>query len=396
MPGTAPPLRRTVAGPLLVLAFASYAALALFSGIDRASETQPDLAKKVPRLLASEALRSGGRAALGTGNTAQALQLGEAAVRDAPLDPASTALLGAARLTGGDPGGADRAFRIAAQLGWRVPYTQLYMMARALDIGDYRIAAMRLDALARQNPATLSDRRLFDPFERSAPGRAALAERLAANPPWLRDYAMQVADLPADRLAQRYAVLTTLAASGWQVGCTPIGAPVSRLIAQGAIEDAARLWRGHCPVAAAGLLYDGSFSAASLDQSESEFAWTFIGQSDVSVVIEPAANPPAHQLVIDSSASQQRQVLRQLVLLPQGRYRLSWQSDAESGNQVMAQFNCAPAGSEAIAPSRDAASRRWAVTVTMDRACPARWIGFAIKPGAANVRIADVRLDRVA
>ncbi|MFM5884207.1 MAG: hypothetical protein ACKOQ3_02540, partial [Novosphingobium sp.] len=254
--------------------------------------------------------------------------------------------------------------------------------------------ALRLDAMARQNPAVLADRRLFDPFERSAAGRAALVERLGTAPPWLRDYAMQVADLPADRLAQRYGVLEALAEKGGRVGCTPIGAPVSRLIAAGAAPDAARLWRGHCPAAATALLYDGNFAAASLDQSESEFAWTFIGQSDVSVLIEPAATPPARGLVIDSSAPQPRQVLRQLVLLPAGAYRLSWQGDAQTGTQMLVQFTCAPDAQAAIVPQGNPASKRWTATLEMDASCAARWIGFVVRPGATNAQIADVRLER--
>jgi hypothetical protein len=393
-PAAAAPRRAAIVAALF--GFGAYAGLAVGSGLDRASETQPAIAARVPRLLASEALRSEGRQALAKGDGPRALALGERAVADAPLDPASTALLGAARYATGDRGGADRAFRLAAQLGWRIPYTQLYMMGRALEVGDYRVAALRLDALARQNPAALDDRRLFDPFERSAAGRAALADRLATKPPWLRPYAMAVQALPPDRLAQRVAVLNALEGRGTKVGCTPIGAPVSRLIASGALADAARLWRGHCPAAAGTLLYDGNFAAASLDQSESEFAWTFIGQSEVSVVIEPAGADPARTLVIDSTAARPMQVVRQLVLLSPGAYRLSWQADNGSGTpsaQVLAQFSCEPASSEGIEPQFDPAHRRWSARLAMDAGCPARWIGFAVKPGASGVRLRDVRLD---
>lgn len=48
----------------LVTAFAAYAALAAASALDRASEARPGLASRVPALLASEALRAGGRTAL--------------------------------------------------------------------------------------------------------------------------------------------------------------------------------------------------------------------------------------------------------------------------------------------------------------------------------------------
>lgn len=395
-------MARSAAGPgrvpviVAALLGLAYAALAVASGLDRATLTRPELAPRVPRFAASEALRSEGSHALASGEGQRALALGEQAVVKAPLDPASTALLGAARYATGDRGGADKAFRVAAQLGWRVPYTQLYMLGRAIEVGDYRVAALRLDALARQSPAVLAERQLFDPLERSAPGRAALAERMRANPPWLRAYAMDVQGLTPDRLAQRVAVLGELARRGGVVGCAPIGAPVSRLIAAGLVSDAARLWREHCPAARQALLYDGTFARAALDQSESEFAWTFIGNSQVSAVFEPAGTAPARAVVIDSSAPRAAQVMRQLVLLAPGAYRLSWQAEREGGTpgaQVLAQFACQPATSDGLEPRFDPASRRWSVRLVADGTCPARWIGFAVKPGASGVRIADVRLE---
>lgn len=373
-----------------------YAALALGSALDRASLTRPELAPRVPRILASEALRSEGSQALARGEGQAASVLGERAVIAAPLDPASTALLGAARYAAGDRGGADRAFRLAAQLGWRIPYTQLYMLGRALETGDFRVAALRLDALARQNPALLADRRLFDPLERSAAGRAALAERLLAGPPWLRSYAIDVQGLEPDRLAQRVAVLGELARRGGRIGCTPAGAPASRLIAAGAIADAARFWRSHCPAADRGLVYDGAFAAAAPDQSESEFAWTFIGNSQVSVAFETAGTGPGRTLVIDSTAPRAEQVVRQLVLAAPGRYRLSWQDEGGGGGAaapVLAQFACEPATRGGMEPQFDPASGRWFALVVADGRCAARWVGFAVKPGAAGARVSDVRLE---
>ncbi|PKB19298.1 hypothetical protein B0I00_1529 [Novosphingobium kunmingense] len=389
-------MSRRVASVAAVAACAIYAALALASGLDRAAETHPDLGQMVPAFLQSQTLRSAGAAALASGDSAAALTLGERAVDDAPIDPQSTALLGAARLARGDAPTADRAFRVAARLGWRVPYTQLYVMGRALEEGDLRMAALRLDALVRQNPALLADRRLFDPFERSAVGRVALAERMSLKAPWLRRYAMDLASLPPDRLAQRVAVLFAVAQRGTQIGCQPVGAAVSRLIAAGQPAEAEQLWRAHCPGAGKGLLYDSDFAAARLDQTESEFAWFFIGNSQTSAVLSPASDGPGQTLTIDSTASLPEMIVRQLVFIPQGSYRLSWQAvsgDGSPSDRTLAFFSCANATRDFIEPALDPRSRRWFVTVTMDGACPARWIGFAARPGASGVRMGAVRLE---
>lgn len=378
----------------LVAGFVAYGALAVASALDRASEARPSMADRVPALFASEALRAQGRTALAAGDGRAALRLGEAAVDDAPLDPASTALLGAARYATADRIGADRAFRVAAQLGWRVPYTQLYMMGRALEVGDLRVAALRLDALARQNKAVLRERALLDPLERDPRGRAALAQRLREYAPWLTAYAMEVDDLPPDVIGQRAAVLGETARQGGVVGCQPIAPTVSALIRSEAVPTAAALWRAHCPGAAGSLLYDGNFAMARIDQSRSEFAWAFIGQSEASVVFEPAGAGQA--LVIDSAPGLPRLVLRQLVLVPPGRYRLSWQA-SDSQNQpsgaVVAAFTCNPDPREWAEGQAAVGTTRRSVEVTMDGACPARWLGLAIKGGSTATRLADVRLE---
>ncbi|NOU03643.1 MAG: hypothetical protein HOO94_08370 [Novosphingobium sp.] len=382
----------------LVTAFAVYAALAAASALDRASEARPGLASRVPALLASEALRAGGRTALAAGDGRTALRLGEAAVADAPLDPASTALLGAARYATADRTGADRAFRIAAQLGWRVPHTQLYMMGRALEVGDLRVAALRLDALVRQNRALLRERALLDPLERDPRGRVALAERLRESPAWLTAYAMEVDDLPPDVIGQRAAVLGETARLGLAIGCQPIAPTVSALIRSNAVPAAAALWRAHCPGAAGSLIYDGNFANARIDQSRSEFAWSFIGQSEASVVFEPVSGGAGQALVIDSAPGRPRLVLRQLVLVPPGRYRLSWQATATQGQPsalVVVSFTCNPDPREWIEGQAAAGSARRTVEVTVDGACPARWLGLAIKGGSTAVRLADVRLEPI-
>ena len=94
------PRRRPRAAMLLTGAAALlvYAGLALGSGLDRMSAGQPSLAPRVPGLFASEALRAMGAQALGRGDAAAALRIGQQALRDAPTDPQSAALFGAGNL----------------------------------------------------------------------------------------------------------------------------------------------------------------------------------------------------------------------------------------------------------------------------------------------------------
>lgn len=378
------------------LACLGYAGLALGSGLDRLSAARPELAPSVPAAFASQALRSEGAALIAKAQPRAALKRGEAAVIDAPLDPASTALLGMARFRLGDIGGADRAFRIAGQLGWRDRFTQLYWMGRALEIGDWRVAAMRLDALLRQNPALLGERQLMDPLERSPAGRAALAERMLANPGWLQPYTAAVSETPRDVLLQRTQVLGSLAALKGVLGCEPVAPLIERLVANSAEQDAAVLWRQHCPGAGQSLVYDGRFVTAALDQDRSQFAWTFIGQSDASLMFEAPASDGSRLLAIDSSASYPRQIARQLVLVPPGAYRLSWSArtaDGQPSNVVLAALTCAQVPDEWLPAELDPAGRRWVARVTIGTDCTAQWLSLGLAASGGAATLGDIRLD---
>ena len=378
------------------LACLGYGALAISSGLDRMSLKQPELAPSVPAPFASQALRSAGAVLIGRGQARLALAKGDAAVRDAPLDPGSTALLGIARFRTGDGPGAERAFRIAGQLGWREQFTQTYWMGRALEIGDWRIAAMRLDALLRQSPALLAERRLLDPVESSAAGRAALAERILAGPGWLRPYTTALTDLPRPVLLLRAEVLGAVAARKGLLGCEAVAPLVERLVGEAAELEAATLWRQHCPGAATTPIYDGQFIAASIQQDNNQFAWTFIGQSDANLLLEPTETGPVRRLVVETSASKLRQIARQMVLIAPGAYRLSWTAEDQNGapsDLVAAALTCSQIPGEWLAARFDPVARRWVAPLTAGTACKTHWLSFGVTGRSGTVRLGDIRLD---
>ena len=225
-----------------------YIGLALGNGLDRLSATRPELAHEVPELFASEALRVAGAQALGDGNARAMRIISERAIRDAPSDPQSAAMLGAALLASGDQTRADRAFRVAGRLGWRVPITQNYWMSKALAVSDYQSAALRLDALARQLPSLINEPQLLNPMERNPAGRAALIQRMARHPAWLTNYVAFDAAAPADALVQRSVVLEEAADVGVLLGCEAVAPMVKQLVGQKLVDDGARLWRAQCSV----------------------------------------------------------------------------------------------------------------------------------------------------
>lgn len=228
-----------------------YLALALVSGADRSAATKAGKAVRFPRALAVESLGLAGDNAISEARYDDALAIARRAVARAPIEPTSTALLGAAWLGKGDDAQARAAFTVAGRLGWRVPLTQAYWMRMALDAGDTRVAALRLDALLRQNPALLGNDQALAPIEASPAGRSALAARLATRPPWLPAYVNDHGEAGHDAMLRRASVLLNLAARrpagvGVRLGCDVIRPAAVRLMVLNEPELARSLWRAHC------------------------------------------------------------------------------------------------------------------------------------------------------
>lgn len=359
------------------LALLTYGGLAVASGLDRMSATSPELARLVPAPFAAQALRIEARDLLDRGQPQRALTTAQTALARSPLDPESPALLGLARLQTGDDRAAERAFVVAGKLGWRVPSVQAYWMDRALASSDYKVAAMRLDAMLRQRPDRVDERRLLDPMERNPAGQEALAARMAAAPAWLATYSTRVTGLDRGRLLQRAMVMEALARRGLAVGCEAASPMVEALVDKDAVEVAGAVWRRHCPDAASGLVHDPDFATARIDQDRSQFAWTFLGHSDIGLVLEPAERHGLRQLAIESASAQPRLVLRQLILLDPGTYRLTWRTGAPADSAIMASLSCSP-GDRDWLPAYREDNGLMRADVTIDGSCAARWLGFAI------------------
>ena len=379
-----------------VLASLAYAGLAFGSGLDRLAADDPAMAQRVPSVFAAQALRTLGAQALALGKAGEVLRLGQAALNDSPTDPQSAAMFGAGLLASGNRAGADRAFRTAGKLGWRVPITQNYWMGKALAQGDYPLAALRFDALLRQQPALHRQRALLDPLERNPAGRAALITRIALRPVWVESYAGDVADLPADVMEQRTTVLLEAAAKGVVLGCPTIAPSASRLATLGLFTQGSALWRAHCPAAGTALLGDNNFAMAGLGAKSSAFAWEVLGNSALSLSFVPSPTGSGQRLTLDGSATHPSLFLTQLLALAPGRYVLSWSAGNEQlqpSDRILASLSCQGQAPSWLVPQLDRRTGRWNAGVDVASACPAQVLGFAAAAGSLNVWLEQIRIE---
>jgi len=378
-----------------VLAGLALGALAVGSGLDREARLQPALARSVPWPFAAEAALVRGRRLLAAGQYRAVADEAAAAIRAAPVDPESTALLGAARAGLGEAVRAEQAFLVAGRLGWRAPLTQFYWFERAAEVGDSRVAALRLDAILRASPALMENSGLLAPLEASEAGRAALADRLAAGPDWLKPYADGLGATNPAQVAIRADVLNRLAASGHALGCAGAGSLTGQLVSLGNVALAHELWRRHCPAHTGTLLNDAGFAGLQVHQPDSPFDWTVIGDSDVSLSVDSQPDG-TRRLLLASSAAFPRKMLTQLVRLAPGGYRLSWRATDAAGadrDRVVATVSCHPDSHDWLATTLDPASHRFSADVAVDGSCPGQWLGFALLPGTDPISFGAIDLQ---
>ena len=377
------PLRGRLIATVAVL---SVAFACLGSGLDRIAVKSFGVAAAVPAPLRAQSLRPLAQVAMIAGQPAAAVRLAAAAVAADPVDPASSALLGGARMLANDYPGAEQAFRVAASFGWREPLTQRYWYAAALQSRDYPRAAERLDALLRVNGNLPDAAALLAPLESDPEGRVALIQRLRERPRWLPGYLRVGADLDGEALVRRSQVLVELAAGGAPLGCQMVTSWARGALARGDRASAERMWQAHCPGAANdGLLADGEFDQLG-NETAAPFGWQVERSGDVSV--RPEVYSEGYRLSLRNRASFSRRVLRQPVALAPGRYRLR---GAGATGTFAASLGCGKAPAMPRLVEGDLASEGQVLTVF--EACDRLELAIWLRPTGEAVTLDRVTLQ---
>lgn len=357
-----------------------FALVALGNGLDRASATYPQLARYVPSAFAAEAWRSLSAENLGATTGDRGASFAGAALAADPIDPRSAALLGASSLAAGKPARADQAFRVAARFGWRDPLTQLYLMNAALNQGQPRLAALRIDALLRQAPTFPVRDMLIAQFFAVPGGAEALNERLSLRPAWADSFMGDRTGLALSQLKQRARVVAQTSGPPW--GCEAVAPFVQRLMVQGGPAAAAMVWRKHCPQATAGIA-DPHFAALSSTRQQTAFDWNFPGNGNVSASPDPAGRG----LSIRVNGPTAQLVAWQMLVLTPGRYRMNWQvqGDAAQTGRLWVGLSCTYGDRQPVAavPGADGS---YSANADIDAACQGRYLSVWAAPSPGEVR----------
>lgn len=379
-------LRYLFAACILLAAF-GLASLALLSGVDRLGLSDARTAANKPAFISPVAARSLARMALTKGQPDQAEIWARRAVMAEPLDPGSSALLGAALFAQGHLARADDAFLVAGRLGWRDPITQLYWMQVALNRDETEIAAQRLDAVLRQVPAFPQADQLLNQFTNNEAGRRALAVRLSLRPSWLTAFVKPNAGIDPKQFRERALVLGLLGPQALK--CDEVATLIDRLAQQGDVEQGLAIWRLACSARnGQGLMSDPGFAEATLGQQRTVFDWSFPADANLSVELLPGASE-TQELRARVTAASSRAVTQQLLVLPPGGYRLSWSAKDDSGASVgrfAASLGCGtPQAGGTPGTLVDQKQARFAVDLDADPGCPGQLLVLWLAPGSGAI-----------
>lgn len=303
-----------------------YAVAAVGNGSDRASLYAP-AGPVLPAAFKAQVYRQEARQALAEGDTNTALNAAWRAVQAAPIEPGSTALLGATYFAVDQPDRAFETFKVARQFGWRDFSTQAYWVAAGLAFSDSASVAKHLDALMRVAPDQPGTNDVLVRLEGTAKGRQALYARLVEQPGWIDAYARSSADLAPAPFAARLALLEMLKTKGTVASCQRVSDAVNSLAyRQNRFADARRLWAASCQQGPASAVSNGDFARA-LPAWNTPFDWQLPSAGGVSADIFGGA------LVARNDNPLPVTVATQYVMLPPGRARVTWTASASASGQ---------------------------------------------------------------
>jgi hypothetical protein len=232
---------------------------------------------------------------------------------------------------------ADMALTLAARLGWRDGFAQLWLLNRAMAGKDWTTAARAADALLRIEFARPEARAALQRLMAIPEGRRAIAERLAARPQWGPLFFSGV-DFRAPHASQDFGtLLIELNAQGVLPGDKEIGPFFRNLLSRGDYRGALEIWRAINPGVVGNPtlgVIDGDFAYfATGTRPWGPFGWR-PNNIDTITLSTPSrsefSSDPALRVDVVGETGTPPVVTQMLALAP-GRYRIAYDVEQTGG-----------------------------------------------------------------
>ena len=268
-------------------------------------------------------------------NVPEAIRLARLAVSQAPFDVVAVRMLGQAQNLQ-RPGSGDSLRVLAGRLGWRDRPTQLWLIERALRLGQLETAVQRSEALLRLEYDTRVTFGLYRLIGQDAQGRRLVVQSLERRPFWRGDFLYTDVDqLSVPELLGMVRLLDALRRGSAPPSVAEARPTIDALVAAGRTDLAFALYRRLAPAAPRNsLISNGDFEAAgdySAGAAATVFDWRVYSQGGSTASVERLLDENGNHVLyaLADGATNFRIAERRLVLAP-GSYELVYRLRSSS------------------------------------------------------------------
>lgn len=247
-----------------------------------------------------------------------------------PIDARLHSLAAELSLRSGDTEGAYRLFRQAHRISHTEIHALQYLIASAIEAGDYGTAVEHIDVLLRRWPRRFDAvGPLLPQLLSQEPAYQAVMTAMMADAPWRSQLIGGLAG-QEQGLGFAYRILMDLANSEQPPTRREISSTIRAFMAAKRYNEGYRLFRFTIPPEErhlAGFIHNSVFQADSLDAPP--FSWQLRNTRAAEIRLSTEGSLPGAAVRFLNTPAKNL-VLNQALVLPPGRYRLTAQVDASS------------------------------------------------------------------
>lgn len=321
------------------------------------------------------------------------------ALRLSPIDAVALRTVAMTDATSGSARTSQQLMQIAVSLGWRDPFTQLWAIGASEQTQEPEKAVQRAQALFQQELFFPSALELLLRDAPEGPTGQALTRTLAANPEWRPGFMKAAAQLPEAYVAKLMPIVSRLNRSSAPVSPSEAQPLLQKLVDDGAIGDAQRLWMATHK----DLVANGGFEQLSgrngLDVPSD---WDISDEDLATIAIQVPEFGGYGRAFRISGSARSGPILSQRLMLPPGSYSLSYRSRSGSRDGVRFRWTlrCTPSDTLAAAQEASANSAGWRQSASNFSVpiqdCPIQRLALE-RPdaiGSAEIWVDDVMVKR--
>lgn len=262
------------------------------------------------------------------------------ALRVSPLESRGASLLGRVRLRQQRTADGEALLRVAGTLSHRDEDADQWAYFQALSKRDFPTAFTHLDALLRrQNGVRKAMVRTVFPFLGDPKAVKALLARMAAGPAWRGAFFERLIDESPDGGAA-FPLLAALKDTAHPPTKTETSQMLAKLVEQRRYEEAYLTWTLLMPpqeLARQGNIQDGGFDGWPPTRP---FGWNFDSDQGGGGQIAELGQGKGSALHVSYDGHKDQWLVRQLLVLPPGDYRLTGRYRTKAGGRMSWQVVC--------------------------------------------------------